>query len=94
MKEATRVSPTNKKSGLDHIYTNKPSKVTQAAVETNGSSDYKLVKVTRFTKAEVKTQNFVTKRCFKIFEKDAFLADVRCRNVYQDINYIELIMVL
>ena len=77
MKKAKRVSPTNKKSGLDHIYTNKPSKVTQAAVETNGSSDHKLVKVTRFTKAEVRTPKCVTKRCFKNFEKDAFLADIR-----------------
>ena len=74
----TRVSPsTNIESGLDHIYTNKPSKVSTPIVETNGSSDHRLVKITRFTKSEIRTPKFVSKRSFKDFKPEEFLNDLK-----------------
>ena len=74
--EGTRISPSGTLSGLDHIYTNKPDKCSQAFVENFGGSDHKLIRITRFTKAEVRKPKFVTKRCFKNFETELFLADV------------------
>ena len=35
-------------SGLDHVYTNKPDKVTPVKTYFTGCSDHKLLKVTRF----------------------------------------------
>ena len=46
------------------------------AVETNGSSDSKVVKITGFTKSEIRKLRSVTKRSFWNFKSEGFLADL------------------
>ena len=43
--------PGQPQSGLDHLYTNYPSKLSEVYTEYTGGSDHKLVKVTRFAKS-------------------------------------------
>ena len=43
----TRVWPGQQDAGLDHIYSNKPHKLSEVYTEFNGGSDHKLIRVTR-----------------------------------------------
>ena len=47
----TRAWPGQAAAGLDHIYTNKPEKLSSIYAEFAGGSDHKLIKVTRFVKS-------------------------------------------
>ena len=47
----TRSWPGQADAGLDHIYTNKPEKLSSVYAEFSGGSDHKLVKVTRYAKS-------------------------------------------
>ena len=73
---ATRISPTGIKSGLDHIYTNKPEKCSSASASDYGGSDHKLIRITRFTKSEVRRPRQITRRSFKNFSQKDFLEDL------------------
>ena len=50
VQEPTHSWPGQGLSGLDHIYTNLPEKLSQAVVKYAGSSDHRLVQVTRYTR--------------------------------------------
>ena len=63
--------PGQEDAGLDHIYTNKPEKLSNVYAEFTGGSDHKLIKVTRFAKSIQRNVRYVRKRVFKNFvDKD------------------------
>ena len=84
--KATRVSPTDPPSGLDHIYSNKPDRCSDVSVEFNGGSDHKVLKITRFSKSDVRSMRYVRKKSFKNFCPTKFCAAV------QQISWFELYM--
>ena len=69
---ATRSWPGQEDSGLDHIYTNKPDKVSSVQAEFKGGSDHKLIQITRFAKSIQRTVRYVRKRVFKNFDENEF----------------------
>ena len=73
----TRVSPSDPPSGLDHIYSNKPEKCSDVRVEFNGGSDHKVLKITRFSKSEVRSSRYVRKRSYKNFCATKFCEAVK-----------------
>ena len=77
VRSATREAPHSPPSGLDHIYTNKPYKCSEAAAEYTGGSDHKLIKVTRFCKSFKSNIRYVRKRVFKDFSAASFCEAVR-----------------
>ena len=83
VKKPTRVSPSGIESGLDHVYTNKPDKCLDVEVLTNGASDHKIVKITRFTKAEIRCPKYITKRSYKHFNEQTFMEDLSELNWYE-----------
>jgi hypothetical protein len=60
------------KSGLDHIYTNKPDKLSSIQSYFTGLSDHKLLKVIRYSKSFRQIPRYVRKRSFKNFEETTF----------------------
>ena len=67
----TRSWPGQDDAGLDHIYTNKPDKLSEVHAEFTGGSDHKLLKVTRYSKSLQRSVRYVRKRVFKNFvDKD------------------------
>ena len=87
---ATRVSPHQPDSGLDHFFTNTPAKVSPVQVITNGSSDHKLLLVTRYATSIRRNVRYVTKRCFKNFKKEEFISAVRNINFWEIYNCNEV----
>ena len=69
---ATRSWPGQADSGLDHIYSNKPDKLSQVEAEFTGMSDHKIIKVSRFTKACQRSARYVRKRSYKNFDPAIF----------------------
>ena len=61
VKKPTRFSSKDGESGLDHVYTNKPDKCSEVDVLVNGSSDHRLLRLIRHTKAEIRKPKFVCK---------------------------------
>ena len=87
---ATRIERGQPKTGLDHLYSNKPDKLSSVQTFFTGVSDHKLLKFTRFTKSFKQLPRFVKKRTFKNFDEDIFKERVRdcgleeiysCKNV-------------
>ena len=74
--KATRVSSRDGVSGLDHVYSNRPNKCSEVAVNPYGESDHRVVRMTRFSKDFIRRPKLVTKRIFKNFDRDAFLQDI------------------
>ena len=68
----TRFWPGQPPSGLDHLYTNSPGKLSEVHTELTGGSDHMLIKVTRFAKSIKKNARYVRKRCYKEFEESIF----------------------
>ena len=79
----TRLSPVDPPSGLDHIYTNRPDKCSEVQAEVHGGSDHKLLKITRFSKAEVRSARYVRKRCYKNFCPAQFCEEVKELSWYE-----------
>ena len=73
----TRSWPGQPEAGLDHIYSNKPDKLSEVFAEYAGGSDHKLIKVIRYAKSIKKKVRYVRKRSFKNFDSEKFLAAVR-----------------
>jgi hypothetical protein len=69
---ATRMERGQPQTGLDHLYSNKPDKLSSVQTYITGMSDHKLLKVTRFTKSFKQAPRFVRKRTFKNFNDDLF----------------------
>ena len=81
--EATHFWPGKEPSGLDHIYTSHPEKLSQPLVISNGGSDHKMVMCTRFTKQIITRPRIVSKRSYKNFDENLFLHDVRNLPMWQ-----------
>ena len=77
VKNATRTWPGQTDSGLDHIYSNKPNKLSQVHSEFMGGSDHRLLKITRFSKSLKRSAGYVRKICFKEFNPEEFIKAVR-----------------
>ena len=69
---ATRMERGQPRTGLDHLYSNKPDKLSSVQTYYTGMSDHKLLKVQRFTRSFKQNPRYVTKRSFKNFDKDQF----------------------
>ena len=91
----TRVSSNHKQSGLDHVYTNFPEKMSEIQAVFKGSSDHKLICCTRFTRSAVCKPRIVCKRSFKNFDQSKFREAIRkvswwdiymCNNVEEAVS--------
>ena len=69
---ATRVERGCPRTGLDHLYSNKPQKLSSVQTYLTGMSDHKLLKVIRYTKSFKHLPRYVKKRSFTIFDEEAF----------------------
>ena len=92
---ATRISPHQEPSGLDHFYSNHPEKLSEIQAHYRGSSDHKLVFATRFTKSEVSKPRMIRKRSFKDFNVQSFVKAIQktswwdvysCENVEEAVS--------
>ena len=63
-------------TGLDHLYTNRPDKLTKVETQFCGGSDHKLVFAIRKSKSIIKQSRYIHKRCYKSFDLDAFMYDL------------------
>ena len=79
--ESTRFERGHPKSGLDHVYTNKPDKLSSTQTYFTGMSDHKLLKVIRYTKSFKQLPRYVRKRSFKKFDENAFLQKLCGSNI-------------
>ena len=73
---ATRVIAGQAGTGIDHMYTNRPDKLSQVQTQFWGGSDHKLILATRYSKMIRKNVRYVKKRSYKNFDKSAFLAEI------------------
>ena len=73
---ATRYWPGHTPSGLDHLYTNNPSKLSDVQAVFQGGSDHKLIFVTRFSKSVIRKPRIIRKRCFKNFKPENFIHEL------------------
>ena len=64
-------------TGLDHLYTNCPDKLSEVKAEFSGMSDHKIVIVRKFSKDMKRTEQYTTKRTFKGFKPNEFQTTVR-----------------
>ena len=78
---ATRFERGQPKSGLDHLYTNKPDKLSAVHTVFTGMSDHKLLKVTRYTKSFKQLPRYVRKRIFKNFNEEQFIQKLNDCNI-------------
>ena len=70
--EATRAENGAEAACLDHVYSNKPEKLSPVQTFWTGMSDHKLLKVKRFSKTIKNRVRYVQKRIFKHFNKEGF----------------------
>ena len=73
----TRAWPGQPQSGLDHLYSNCPSKLSTVYTEVTGSSDHRLIKVTRSSKSLRQNSRYVRKRCYKEFNEEVFKQKIK-----------------
>ena len=64
-------------SGLDHVYSNKPDKLSPVEAKFIGMSDHKILKVTRYSKSLKKNVRYIRKRSFKNFNPAEFCMAVQ-----------------
>ena len=73
----TRMWSGQQESGLDHLYTNRPDKISEVYAEYTGGSDHKIIKITRYSKSIQKHVRYVRKRCYKEFDEEEFCKRVK-----------------
>ena len=64
-------------SCIDHLYTNKPEKITEVQTYINGVSDHKLLYVVRYARSIKRNVRYIRKRCFKHFDESKFKEEVK-----------------
>ena len=74
--EPTHSWPGHVSSGLDHIYTNVPEKLSPAQTIFIGSSDHRLILATRYAKNIRQNIRYCKKRSYKSFDEAKFLEEV------------------
>ena len=75
--EPTRAENGVDSSCLDHIYSNKPEKLSQVQTFWTGMSDHKLLKIKRFSKSIKNRVRYTRKRVFKNFNEEEFKKQVK-----------------
>ena len=80
---ATWSRPNQPESGLDHLYSNQPNKLSPIQVLDFGASDHKIIGCTRYSKSMKSNVRYVTKQCFKNFDKMLFLSEVSKINFWK-----------
>ena len=73
----THTWPGRTSSGLDHIYTNCPEKLSKPEVQFRGFSDHKLIFATKYSKNIRQNIRYCKKRSYKNFNEQEFLAEVK-----------------
>ena len=73
----TRHMKGQKSSGLDHIYTNFPDKISNVEKHFCGSSDHMLISAIRNSKSLNSSPQYIRKRSYKNFDSVAFIEAVR-----------------
>ena len=73
---ATHSWPGQQPSCIDHLYTNKPDKLSDVTAHVNGGSDHKVVYVVRYAKAVKRNVRYIRKRCFKDFDESGFKQEI------------------
>ena len=79
----TGLWPGQSSSGLDHLYTDNPRKLSKVHTELRGS-DHKLIKVTRYARSITMGSRYIRKRCYKDFDETEF------REKISQISWLEL----
>ena len=74
---ATRFVPGQAQTGLDHVYTNRPDKLSPVQAQFCGGSDHKLIFTTRYSRVITRSVRYVRKRCYKSFDPIVFLSEVQ-----------------
>ena len=77
VKTATHSWPGQVDSCLDHLYTNRPDKISNVEAHVNGGSDHRVLYTVRYTKSMKKSTRYVKKRCFKNFDEEGFKQEVK-----------------
>ena len=75
-------------SGLDHLWTNNPGKMSQVYTKYNGS-DHKVIMGVRYNKLIKNRTRYVKKRSYKNFNEAVFLDKIRSTSwwdVYQTVD--------
>jgi hypothetical protein len=83
---ATRMERGQPKAGLDHLYSNKPDKLSSIQTYYTGMSDHKLLKVTRFSKSFKQSPRYVRRRMFKNFDDYIFRQQLSESNLEEILN--------
>ena len=78
---ATHLTRGQARSGLDHLYSNKPDKLSSVQTYITGLSDHKLIKVIRFAKSFRQNPRYIRKRTFKNFDTEQFLENLENSNL-------------
>ena len=73
---ATRFMQGQQPTGLDHLYTNRPDKLSAVQTQFCGGSDHKMISATRYSKAFKKSARYIQKRCYGDFDMNGFLDEV------------------
>ena len=77
VKGAARIERGQPKAGLDHLYSNRPDRLSTVSTFYTGLSDHKLLKVQRFTKSFKQLPRFIKKRSFREFDEKLFKEKIR-----------------
>ena len=56
-------------TGLDHLYSNRPTKLSEVRTEWTGVSDHKIILARKFSKDLKRTERYTRKRMFKNFSE-------------------------
>ena len=75
--EVTRIQQNQTPALLDHLWTNKPDKLSNIQTFFVGGSDHKIISAIRHTKQSIRKPRIVKKRCFKKFNAEDFIEEVR-----------------
>ena len=73
----TRSWPGQVDSGLDHFYTNAPSKIAPVQVSFEGASDHRVIHTMRFANSIRHQVRYVYKRSYKNFDQLSFLDEFK-----------------
>ena len=73
----TRFWPGQEPSGLDHWYTNRPSKISSIQVINQGASDHRFIFARRSSKSVISKPRIIKKRSYKNFPPQEFLTAIR-----------------
>ena len=95
---ATRLMRNQPKAGLDHLYSNKPEKLSTVQTFITWLSDHKLIKVTRFSKTFRQNPRYIKKRIFKDFDDEVFKNNLEATNLAEimdcnDVNYATKLLI-